>query len=269
VLRVGSNVLLLDASAGVVVRVTKPGRDTNVGLRFARTAHDMGLPVLVSLTATPLLVNGFQVSLWPRVETTGQEVDYVWLGSVVADLHAHADVLIERVNPDRTLASAQLDKVGHRLTALRMGGTITRSDLALLGDAYAQVRRDWPRTSEGTDVLLHGDLYAGNVLNGPDGSVLIDFDEICIGPRGWDHVPIATQVARFGLPPERIRDFEAGYGFSFRDDPGLAVMVRLRELASVTWVAQLAATRPELVAEVERRLQFWRRTPEPPTWTPG
>lgn len=56
VLRVGSNVLLLDASAGVVVRVTKPGRDTNVGLRFARTAHDMGLPVLVSLTATPLLV---------------------------------------------------------------------------------------------------------------------------------------------------------------------------------------------------------------------
>jgi len=46
-------------------------------------------------------------------------------------------------------------------------------------------------------------------------------------------------------------------------------MVRLRELASVTWVAQLAGSRPELVPEVDRRLQYWRPAPNPPVWTPG
>jgi len=45
--------------------------------------------------------------------------------------------------------------------------------------------------------------------------MLIDFDEICIGPKAWDHVPIATQVARFGLTPEKFMDLEAGYGASF------------------------------------------------------
>jgi len=99
--------------------------------------------------------------------------------------------------------------------------------------------------------------------------MLIDFDEICIGPQSWDHVPIATQVARFGLAPQKFMDLEAGYGASFRSQPGFSVMVRLRELASVSWVAQLAGSRPELVPEVDRRLQYWRPALNPPVWTPG
>ncbi|HVV09181.1 aminoglycoside phosphotransferase family protein, partial [Amycolatopsis sp.] len=51
--------------------------------------------------------------------------------------------------------------------------------------------------------LIHGDAHPGNVIVGPDGPVLCDFDSSCVGPPEWDLTPLAVGRERFGDPAGR------------------------------------------------------------------
>ena len=71
--------------------------------------------------------------------------------------------------------------------------------------------------------LVHGDAYPGNVIPGPDGPVLCDFDSSGVGPPEWDLTPLAVGYERFGDPPGDYRRFADAYGFDVTTWPGYPV----------------------------------------------
>lgn len=77
--------------------------------------------------------------------------------------------------------------VDRRLRELRAAGYDTR---ALSRDA----RRFTQEIVHRTDVLCHADTKTSNWVRGTDGLALVDFDHLCLGPRGWDHSYLATRL---------------------------------------------------------------------------
>ena len=96
------------------------------------------------------------------------------------------------------------------------------------GAALAGIRRaidehgGWIEASGGVDgwVLCHGDVHPANVIAGPDGPVIIDWDLLCVGPPGWDHAPLRSMVERWGAHPGWYADFASGYGEDLCARPG-------------------------------------------------
>ena len=52
-------------------------------------------------------------------------------------------------------------------------------------DAAIERRRGWFDPDRLALVVCHGDVHPGNVMMSADGVVLLDWDLICLGPRGW------------------------------------------------------------------------------------
>ncbi|WAL65530.1 aminoglycoside phosphotransferase family protein [Amycolatopsis cynarae] len=113
--------------------------------------------------------------------------------------------------------------------------------------------------------LIHGDAHPGNVIVGPDGPVLCDFDSSCLGPPEWDLTPLAVGRERFGDPAGRYRMLADVYGFDVTAWEGFAVLRTVRELKLATSVLPILRSHPGVRAELRRRLDDLRsgRTTRP------
>jgi hypothetical protein len=125
---------------------------------------------------------------------------------------------------------------------------------------------------ESPSVVCHGDLHPGNVMAGPEGPVLIDWDLMCIGPAAWDHAPLLRWEDRWsdrwGGGPGTYEAFAAGYGRSLRGDWAGEALAEMRLLVATLMRVRAAAEHPEAVPELERRLRWWRGDPDAPKWEP-
>jgi Ser/Thr protein kinase RdoA (MazF antagonist) len=125
---------------------------------------------------------------------------------------------------------------------------------------------------EAPSVLCHGDLHPGNVIAGPNGAVLIDWDMICVGPVAWDHAPLMRWEDRWsdrwGGGAGTYDAFAAGYGRSLCGDWVGEALAEIRLLVATLMRVRLAATNPDTRPELERRLQWWRGDPDAPKWEP-
>lgn len=268
-LRFGSNGLFV-VGPHTVARISPSSRNVARGVQFALAAAEAGLPVLTPLGGQVYERDGLLVTLWPYHPKADGPVDYRWLGEVVARLHRLAPRLADACDLDlarNELPQTQLAKVGQRLETLRdhaaYGPTID-----VLSVRYQRLSKQWAELPWSSLVVLHGDLYGGNVLVTNDQCLLIDFDRVVVGPQAWDQVPVDVQVRRFGLPSRCRREFLSGYGTSLATDPGYDLLIQLREMASITWAAKLALLRPELQEEVWLRLRTLDTLAGTVTWTP-
>jgi Ser/Thr protein kinase RdoA (MazF antagonist) len=110
-----------------------------------------------------------------------------------------------------------------------------------------------------TRTLVHGDAHLGNVIPSPDGPVLCDFDSTCVGPPEWDLTPVAVGVGRFGEPDRTYREMTRAYGFDVRGWDGFEVLREVRELKLITSVLPITRSNPEVLPELLRRLDDFRR----------
>src|SRR5262249_32297840 len=60
--------------------------------------------------------------------------------------------------------------------------------------------------------LVHGDATVANLIPGPHGPVICDFDSTSYGPAEWDLTPVAVGHLRFGNTANQPL-LAAGYGF--------------------------------------------------------
>jgi aminoglycoside phosphotransferase (APT) family kinase protein len=113
--------------------------------------------------------------------------------------------------------------------------------------------------------LIHGDAHPGNVIAGPDGPVLCDFDSSCVGPPEWDLTPLAVGRERFADPAGRYRMLADVYGFDVTAWEGFPVLRAARELKLTTSVLPILRSHPQVRAELRRRLTDLRtgRTGDP------
>ncbi len=106
--------------------------------------------------------------------------------------------------------------------------------------------------------VVHGDAHVGNVIPGPAGPVLCDFDSCCVGPPEWDLVPMAVSAVRFGRPAGHQRELAAGYGIDVTTWDGFEVLRGIRDLKIVAGVFPGRDRGPTIAAEFDRRMASLR-----------
>lgn len=261
-LRRGMNVI---AAAGpdVVLRVSTPTAPAEQGLWLARRLLQAGLRVPAPVRDDVVRHGVFSVIAVERVGRDGP-IDWAEVGAMVRRVH--------EIDPADVLGRYPLPRCGAvpwwQLDALLDEVADLLDDDARRGLEAAAARvRPWPALADDTpQVLCHGDVHPGNVVAGPEGPVLLDWDLLCTGPAAWDHAPLMTWTSRWGGEPGVYEDFAGGYGRSFADDPLAGLLAEARLVAATLLRLRAGRTDPVAAQEAHRRLAHWRGDVDAPTW---
>src|SRR5262249_54413034 len=114
---------------------------------------------------------------------------------------------------------------------------------------------------------IHGDAFLGNLISGPDGVVICDFDSTSTGPREWDMAPVAVGKLRFDYPGNAHGELAAHYGFDVMQWSGFPVLRQLRELKLVTSVVPILRSNPSIREQWAYRLQSFKQGDATVRWT--
>ncbi len=131
--------------------------------------------------------------------------------------------------------------------------------------AAIEAHGDW-RSRADESVVCHGDLHPGNVLQGPDGPVLLDWDLLCWAPRAWDHAPLLTWEHRWGGEPGVYVRFADGYGRDLSGDGLGQDLAIMRNVVATIMRLRAGRSDPSAAAEAQRRLAYWRGEEFAPQW---
>ncbi|MEX1105414.1 MAG: aminoglycoside phosphotransferase family protein [Ilumatobacteraceae bacterium] len=260
-LRVGMNALFA-AGDDVVLRIGRPTADPAAALWLADQLAAHGVRVPSFLGHEPLVEGPLVVYAVTREHATGP-TDWAAVGAMVRRVHQLDPATIAARYPTPPCWSFPWWDFG-----------VLMADVAPMLDEPARcgIERAIARHAGWQDrvgpppVVLHGDVHPGNVIQTADGPVLLDWDLVCTGPAAWDHGPLMTWTERWGGEPGVYEDFAAGYGTSLRGDPVAEAVAELRLVAATLMRVRAGRTSPDVAAEAERRLQWWRGDPDAPTW---
>lgn len=232
-----------------IVRVT--GADGRAVSVAAATLATAGAPVMRPL-AGPIVHGGLSATLWD--DHPDDEVDrgarYAAMGRALARLHA---------------VGAQLAAAGEISLApfdprTWLAARVRSAPAALAERLVAAVDRAAGALDVGMWTVLHTDAHAGNFRVSRGRAVLIDLDQLALGPSLYDLAAAEVTERRFGRDVAGFEAFARAYGIA-PDDPRLQTMVDLRELLAVGFVA--GAGRPDValarLADIEagRRDARW------------
>lgn len=222
--------------------------------------HDVPAVRLLPGVSQPLRVGEHLATLWSYVPDVGPEPTPDDLARLLRRMHDLP------VPPFETGEWRPLDDVRRRLTDAE---ELADDDRKLFQQRCAAVEHairglDFPlRTS-----LVHGDAHLGNVIAGPDGPVLCDFDSTGLGPPEWDLTPLAVGHVRFGYPPGDYAAFAEAYGFDVMKWEGFEVLREIRELKLTASVLPILRSNPDVRSEFSRRLRTFRKGDRKARWEP-
>ncbi|MFN2494487.1 MAG: phosphotransferase [Pseudonocardiaceae bacterium] len=253
-LRNVNNAVFRLATSPVVIRlVTLPSYIPRAELAVAAATMfaEHGVPAIRLLpgVAQPVRVGEHVATVWQAVSPTGPSPGGADLARLLRAVHAVPA-------PCRGLPEWDpLTDFDNRV----WDTTMTRADRAFLlhrsaelAAAAAELQFPLPTA------VLHGDAHLGNVIPGPDGPVLCDFDSCSVGPPEWDLTPVAVADIRFGRPTAHQRDFTATYGFDVRTWEGFEVLHGIRDLKLIAGVFPRAGSTSAVQAEFARRMASLR-----------
>lgn len=251
-------------SSPVVVRI--PG-SPSVGSRAGKVvaiaewlaAHDMPAVRLIEGLSQPLDVGGHKVTFWQRVpaaDTTPMGRD---LGLILRRYHAlpapHTDL------PSWQPMNSIRDRVDKE-------DVLTPADHAFVDARCNEIQE----ALGNIDYFLapgpiHGDAFMGNLIPGPNGPILCDFDSASYGPREWDLTPVAVGKLRFSYATDSQAELAAAYGTDILSWPHFSTLRQLRELQLVTSVLPVLRSNPKLQAQWTYRFKSFRDDDLDATWT--
>ncbi len=255
-LRFGSNAVF-GVDEGHVLRVMRPTtseadvrRETDLVREFVRL--DIPAVRLADIPAQPLRALGCLGTIWERLEEPDQGNLHSQLGQLVRIFHQCTGGLRVPLEPWRQLASSD-----RRLVARR--DHYAPEDVTMLTRWSERIATELDQVKPALPAgVIHGQAEIGNVLSRAGQPVLIDFEQVSIGPREWDLVHTAVVVTRFGRPEQCYRDFADAYGFDVRSWDGYETHRRLWELCATTWLMQHDHGDHKIAREIKVRLGTWR-----------
>lgn len=156
----------------------------------------------------PRLVAGRLVTAWARIDIRSGPVDWGSAGLALRTLHETPVDGISRRVPLRDVTT--LTDVRSALARLTDETRIARRSAVLLGRVCDRLDDELTLLDRRRGIV-HGDLHAPNLLNGTDGVVLCDTDEIAIGAPSYD-LGLLMDPRRPAIPAESIGAFTAAYG---------------------------------------------------------
>ncbi len=262
-----NNAVFALASAPIVVRI--PGSAAVLQrvpkiIAVARWLARHGMPSvrLVEDLPQPLELAEHQVTFWHRVDTPSgvPQPDGTDLGRILRRYHTIAAPSFElpRWQP--------MAPIRQRIAEERV---LAASDRHFLDDKcdevdelLTEVEYRWPFGP------VHGDGFVGNLIAGPQGAVICDFDSAAWGPREWDLTPAAVGQIRFGYSPNYHRQLSSEYGIDILEWPHFPVFRQLRELQLVTSVLPVLDANPSLYEQWRWRFTTFRDGETAARWSP-
>ncbi|WP_019813936.1 phosphotransferase enzyme family protein [Saccharomonospora saliphila] len=210
-----------------------------------------GVPAvrLLDGLAQPLSVGEHVVTVWHRVPAVGRRATTAELALLLRKVHRLP--VPDGVGPWEPLVDVRA-RIADAEELAEDDRRFLLDRCAEVSDRLAALRFPLPAC------LVHGDAHPGNVVVGPDGPVLCDFDSSCHGPPEWDLTPLAVGRERFGDPPAWYRNLAGGYGVDITEWDGFATLRAARELKLTTSVLPILRSHPEVRHELYRRLDDLR-----------
>ncbi|MFL6122398.1 aminoglycoside phosphotransferase family protein [Actinophytocola sp.] len=250
-----ANAVFQLASAPVIVRI---GASTALRHRVEKVVHvatwlaehDVPAVRLLPGVPQPVQYDGYVATLWEAVAAGGKRTRGRDLGKLLRRIH-------DLPQPGPWLPTWRpLNDVQARIgEASGLDNGLDAADLAFLQDRYDEVADQLSRLEfPSAPSLVHGDAHLGNLIPSPAGPVLCDFDSSSYGPPEWDLTPLAVGVVRFGEPAGRYRELVRTYGMDVTRWSGFAVLRAVRELKLITSVLPIIGSRPEVRAQLLRRM---------------
>ncbi|HJT04945.1 MAG TPA: phosphotransferase [Pseudonocardiaceae bacterium] len=265
-LRFGSNAVF-GVDEAHVLRVMRPGTsdaDVQREIELVRELDRLDVPTVRfagDVAAQPLKSLDCLGTVWERLAEPDQDNVHNALGHLVRTFHQRTIDLRVPLQPWRQLAASD-----HRLA--RQREHYAANDVRMLTQWSRRIARELDQVQPALPAgVIHGQAEVGNVLFRAGQPVLIDFEQVSIGPREWDLVHTAAVVTRFGRPERRYRDFADAYGFDVRTWGGYQTYRRLWELCATTWLMQHDHHDRKVAQEIEVRLQTWRDDDPDARWT--
>ncbi|WP_245755319.1 phosphotransferase enzyme family protein [Actinopolyspora alba] len=261
---VNNGVFLLRAHPVVVRIVLSPSlayrADNVVEAASWLAEHGIDSVRLFRGVPQPVRTGSHIATLWEEVADSGVEPTGSDLGKLLRELHALGEPPSAPRWQPMADARRRLAEGEHELD---------RSDRDFLKRHCDDVEH---RLSELEFVLprstVHGDAHLGNVIIGPNGPVLCDFDSLCAGPPEWDLTPMAVGYLRLGRSPLAYRQLVDAYGFDVTDWSGFSVLRDLRELKITVSVLPNLRGNPTVAEEFYRRLRSMRERDFTVRWSP-
>ena len=255
-------------SGDLVLRVSNVNGPGASAYALADALAATGVRVARPADARPVVTDDeshLTLTAWMYVAPTGPVVDWHSVGEMVRRVRDLAPAEIPAdypVPPCTTYPWWHFDEI-----LADVGGDIDDKARAGLERAVAD-HAGWVEASGGSEqwVVCHGDVHPSNVISGPDGPVIIDWDLLCVGPPGWDHAPLRSMIERWGARPEWYSAFANGYGRDLSDDPVTRSLTVLRLVAATLMRVKAARADRVAAAEAQRRLCYWRGEADAPTW---
>ncbi len=207
----------------------------------------------------PVAVGDYLATVWHEVPQSGRRPTTKDLAELLRGLH-------ELPPPPFELPSWEpLDDVRRRLGDAE---ELDPADRLFLEDRCAELTErlttlDFPLPT----TVVHGDAHLGNLVAGPKGPVLCDFDSTCLGPPEWDLTPVPVGLQRFGGSRGAVRAFSRHYGFDVTKWSGFSVLREVRELKLATSVLPILRSNPHVVPELRKRLASVRTGDTSAEWS--
>ncbi|MEU7570068.1 aminoglycoside phosphotransferase family protein [Micromonospora sp. NPDC049240] len=222
--------------------------------------HRMPAVQLFPGFSQPVEAYGHLATLWTRVPATGRAPTGADLGRILRRYHSLPSPETP-LPPWRPLAPirqriAETDGLPQHDVAF-LETKCEQLEEALAGLVYALPPGP-----------IHGDSFLGNLIPGPEGAVICDFDSAAYGPREWDLTPVAVGELRFRYPGNPQEKLATTYGFDITGWPGFPVFRELRELQLVTSVLPVLHGNPSLADQWRHRLRTFRNGDLDAAWTP-
>jgi hypothetical protein len=261
-IRFTNNAVYVLESAPVVLRIVGSRALRHRAAKVVAVAQHFeqhGIPAIRLLPGAPqpLQVGEHVVTAWHYIEPARRRATAKDLGRLLRRVHALPPL------PDAGEWAPLSDVRSRVADAEELDAGDRRFLLRRCAEVEAALSElEFPLPS----ALIHGDAHPGNVIVGPDGPVLCDFDSSCAGPPEWDLTPLAVGRERFGDPAGRYRLLADVYGFDVTAWPGFAVLRAARELKLTTSVLPILRSHPQVGTELRRRLADLRAGRVSTTW---
>lgn len=268
IIRRGTNLVLQSASTGLVYRVNTAGHAGSI-------VRNLGMIDSLIKAGAPLLGPSGRPDSWTTLH--GPLVGTVWpagtplragdegiLGQLLAHLHntpLNLDV------PELEVADrlhTRLHEMKNTLPQALWKVLRDKSEKAIqLLDTLQSTSKDEASVTNAT-VLLHGDAHIGNAVYFRNSSALIDLDDICRGPRGFDLAPAMVSHLRFHRDAARWAAFIGEYEMVAGPINWSEVqeMTLIREATMNTWLSTLWNAEPNTRSELMHRIETWDIPPQ-------